>query len=260
MNIYLRNLRGLALLAVVALLTQTLSAARIVEESFAVLKTKTGTYTNATVTTKAKDYVFVLYDGGMANIKLNELMPDTLRELGYSVPDDPANATNHLAALASKAIPASLSKNLAPLEEKLQSRWLAERRKLDLSPTTIGVALAVTFVFYLFFCYCCHLICVKANRPASILVWLPGLQGIPLLKAANMSGWWFLAYFVPLLNIVVQVMWSLNIAKARSKSVWIAVCLLLPIVNLFGFLYLAFSSAGAKDDGPKYQSMSLQTA
>ena len=63
-----------------------------------------------------------------------------------------------------------------------------------------------------------------------------------MLRAAGMSGWWFLAYFVPLLNLVPLILWPLKIAKARGKSVWVGVLLLLPVINLFAFLYLAFSN------------------
>ena len=82
-----------------------------------------------------------------------------------------------------------------------------------------------------------------------------------MLKAASMSGWWILACFVPGLNLVVQIIWSLKIAQARGKSVWAGVRLLIPPINLFVFLYLAFSSA-VEDNTPaaKYRSMSLQTA
>ena len=77
-----------------------------------------------------------------------------------------------------------------------------------------------------------------------------------------MSGWWFLAYCVPVLNIVAHVLWSLKIAKARGKSVWIGVLLLLPVTSLFAFLYLAFSNGASEeeDEGSESKVMSLQTA
>jgi apolipoprotein N-acyltransferase len=105
------------------------------------------------------------------------------------------------------------------------------------------------------------LICRKAGHPAGLLVWLPALQIFPLLRAAGMSGWWFLAYFVPVLNVVPVILWPLKIAKARGKSVWVGVLLLLPATNLFAFLYLAFSDSAprADDESPEPKVMSLQT-
>jgi hypothetical protein len=64
---------------------------------------------------------------------------------------------------------------------------------------------------------------------------------VPLLRAAGMSGWWLVAWFVPGLNLVAMTLWSFKIVERRNKSpVW-AVLLLLPFTNLLAFLYLAFS-------------------
>jgi apolipoprotein N-acyltransferase len=106
------------------------------------------------------------------------------------------------------------------------------------------------------------LICRKAGNPPGILVWLPVLQSFPLLRAAGMSGWWFLAVFVPVLNLVPAILWPFKIAKARGKSVWVGVLLLLPVTNYFAFLYLAFSNGARVDEDEEAESkiMSLQAA
>ena len=54
---------------------------------------------------------------------------------------------------------------------------------------------------------------------------------------------------MPVLNLVPQILWSLKIAKARGKSVWVGVLLLLPVTNLFAFLYLAFSNGACGRGG-----------
>ena len=59
-----------------ALLMPPLGAAGATEETFNVLQIGTHRYTNVTVTTKAKDYIFILYAGGMASIKVAQLPPD----------------------------------------------------------------------------------------------------------------------------------------------------------------------------------------
>lgn len=132
-------------------------------------------------------------------------------------------------------------------------------------------ALAVPVVFYGFICLCFHLICKKAGAP-SALVWVPFVQFLPLLRAAKMSQWWFLLPLVPfalvaglpfvpwhlvtpqivgiwlcgfaacgLAMAVGQVIWCFKISSARGKSPLVGVCLLLPGLNIIGFLYLAFS-------------------
>jgi bacteriorhodopsin len=90
---------------------------------------------------------------------------------------------------------------------------------------------------------------------------------IPLYKAAGMSGAWFFALFVPVLNIVAQVIWSFRIVQARSKGPAISVMLLLPVLNVIAYLYLAFSEADVseKETSKKIQMggpqlMTLETA
>ena len=71
-----------------------------------------------------------------------------------------------------------------------------------IGPKLILAVLGVLLLLYLFHCYCCMLICRKTGKPPGVLVWLPVLQLFPLLRAAGMSAWWFLACFVPVLNLV----------------------------------------------------------
>src|SRR5258707_251791 len=88
-------------------------------------------------------------------------------------------------------------------------------------------------------------ICKKAGAQPGIMVWLPVLQLFPLLRAAQMPLWWFLLWFVPGVNLVAQVVWCIKIADARGKSPWVGVLLILPVTNIFTFLYLAFSGNAA---------------
>jgi hypothetical protein len=103
------------------------------------------------------------------------------------------------------------------------------------------------------------LICKKAGHTPGLLVWLPVFQLFPLLRAAGMSAWWFVAWLLPLLNIVAFILWSVKITKARGKSGWVAVFLILPLTSFLAILYLAFSNgARAGRDGEEPEVMSLQ--
>ena len=106
------------------------------------------------------------------------------------------------------------------------------------------------------------MICTKAGTAPGLMVWLPVFQVFPLLRAAGMSPLWFLAYFVPVLNILAQVMWSIKIAEARGKNVLVGIMLLVPLLNLLAFLYLAFSSGVEQEKKAerKVQIMTLETA
>ena len=244
-----------------------------IEETFDTLQIGTHTYKNVTVTTKAKDYVFVLYDGGMGNIKVSDLPRAAQQKLGYLPPDPKPNSTDtasnpgdatDLAAVAAGPPPkfdlrkpqpwlkykwARLRNGQAkPVVEALTQKAEALAPTLNkLGPSSLYPALGAVAFAYLFYCYCAMLICQKAQTQPGIFIWLPVLQLFPLLKAARMSGWWFLAFFIPIINIIAGIIWSVEIAKARGKSGMVGFLLLLPVLNVFAFMFLAFSGAPKKE-------------
>ena len=237
------------------------------EERFPVLQVGARMYTNVTVTTKAKSYVFIVHNGGMTSIKPSELPLEVQEELGYAIARSSKGATNTAAAWAKREIAKVNAPQVKELGKQLQEKWrrpfAAGHPVMGLAgPTLILAVLGIALLIYLFHCYCCMLICQKTSNPPGILVWVPVVQLLPLLRAAGMSGWWFLAYFVPVLNIVAQVLWCFNISKARGKSVWVGVLLLLPVTSLFAFLYLAFSNVvpADEDEEPEPKIMTLQAA
>jgi hypothetical protein len=237
--------------------------ANAVEEKFELLQIGTRTYTNVTVTTKAKDYIFILHSSGMASIKMAELPLELRQQLGYVVVDPAKSATNTTAVWAKR----EMAKLAVPQFKELGQKW-RERSAAGISVMGISgsklilAALGIALLCYLFYSYCCMLICQKTGTPPGVLVWLPVLQIYPLVRAAGMSGWWFLACCVPVLNIVAQVVWCIKIAKARGKSMWVGILLLLPVTNLFAFLYLAFSAGGPseEEEEPEPKIMTLQAA
>ena len=70
---------------IVSLLPQTASAT---EETFDTLQVGTHVFTNVTVTTKAKNYIFIHHSTGMENIKVADL-PDEIRDQLSYVPEIP---------------------------------------------------------------------------------------------------------------------------------------------------------------------------
>jgi hypothetical protein len=131
---------------------------------------------------------------------------------------------------------------------------------ITLTPNMVLAAACGLAFLYLFVSYCGRLICQKAGKPATALIWIPVAQLIPLLRAANMSPAWLLAFFVPVLNVVAQILWSFKIAKARGKSGLVGLFLVLPVTNLFAFLYLALSDGEAKQERRTVEIMTLEAA
>jgi hypothetical protein len=211
------------------------------DETFALVETKTGVYSNVTVTTKSEDYIVIQHSMGLASLKVTELSPEVQEELGYvtakSKLDLGSMTVTAKARSLMEAIPAT------QIEEAWNDYAPAGTPALKLDARFIGVVLGAMVIGYLFFCLCGSMICQKAGRPAGILMWIPIVQFIPLFRAANMSPLWLLGMFVPLLNIWTHILWSFRIAGARGKGWGTALLLILPTYPL-AFIYLAFAGTG----------------
>jgi len=217
------------------------------------LKTRTDVFTNVTVYSHSKTDFFIRHERGIANIKIANLDPETITLLTTGNAPSKASASAKPATVAKEnespsaeaaATVAGLSSKLAAQLRQQMMSSLAALKTLSavpVNPTVVGLVLGVLFVAYLFVCYCLKLICQKTGKEPGVLIWLPILQMFPLLRAAGMSGWWFVGFLIPLVNLITQIVWCFKIVQARGKSVWAAIGLLLPVTNLVALLYLAFS-------------------
>lgn len=234
------------------------------EETFDVLQVGTQVYTNVTVTTKSKSYVFILHSKGMTNVRVADLSPELQLKLGYTPPEDTKQKAT---AFAGKTVQKLETAQVKEIEEKVTQVWKEKSAAANLHLPVITTQLllaagGLVLGLYLFGCYCCMLVCQKAGTEPGILVFLPVLQGIPLLRAAGMSGWWLLGFFVPVLGFVVHVLWCVKMAEVRQKGWVLILSLILPVTNVFAFLYLAFSGSKpvekTKTRAPRL--MTLETA
>jgi hypothetical protein len=268
MKIYKRRLEGAARLlwlALAILLVWPVTMRAESEQSFPLLQVGTHVYTNVTVTTKAKTYIFILHQDGMNSVKVANLPPDVRQKLGYAMSEKPDVPTNAAAAWAKAEVAKLETPQLKEMRTRLAGTWRGGKLsgaafKQFASSTLVLSVLGALLLVYLFHCYCFKLICQKAGHPPGILVWLPVAQWFPLLRAAGMSAWWFVASLLPFLNIAAFVLWCVKIAKARGKSGWVAFFLILPLTSFPAILYLAFSDENAEKDGEEPQVMTLQTA
>ena len=253
--------------AVIGTLGQPQGAWATVEQTFDVLQIGTHTYRNVTVTTKNKDYVFFLHSAGMINVKVKELPPEVQVQLGYADPQVKPKA-NDPVLLAKQTVAKLETPQVKNIEQQLANKWRSEiaARNIHLPPITrdvIFIALGGLLALYLFHCVCCMMICHKVNQRPGILVWLPLLQIFPMLRAAGMSGWWFLAAFVPGLNLIAHILWCTKIVENRGKNGLLAFLLVLPVTNVFAFFYLAFSNGNpppTKKEQKRVEIMTLETA
>ena len=194
------------------------------------------TYSNVVVFSKSATHVSISHSRGMANIKAASLDTTTLRKLGFLAAEEPA--VTRFPALTSITEDARL--------QEMQERYRknVEDFMAQLDPTMGYKILALLGILYLFFCYCCWQICRKTSNRGGLFVWLPGFQMIPLLRAAGMSPWLFLALFLPLVNMIICIVWCFRICRVRQKSAVLGILLLLPVTNVLAFVYLALSGYG----------------
>src|SRR5580765_7463093 len=95
------------------------------EQTFALFKVGTRTYTNVTVTTKAKKYVFILHSAGMANFKVTDLSPELQQQLGYVVTEDQSGKSNgrRVADWTKKKVAALETPEIRAAERRVQETW-----------------------------------------------------------------------------------------------------------------------------------------
>jgi hypothetical protein len=204
------------------------------DEAIGLLQTSKARYTNVIVTDKDGTNIYIRHDGGVANIKIGDLPPDVQQSLGYATPDEVVSS--HASRI---------------LDRVGKSASFKMTRSIQLtSADIIGIAVG-TSVAYVIFCSCSLLLCRKIGNEPGLLIWIPILQIFPLLRAAGMSERWFIAFFVPVLNIVAWMGWCVNIAISRRKSLWWALLLILPVTNVVAFLYLALSNVDSPKGGSR---------
>ena len=247
---------GLLVLANLAIWPESSRAA--IEETFAVLQIGTRTYRNVTVTTKAKNYIFIMHSDGMTNFKITELPPELRSKLGYSDVPKEKTGSAALSAWTKQTATRMHFPQLKQIEQQWRAHAPAGLATIQFTPNLLLTVGGIVFFLYLLMSYCSMLICQKTGNEPGGMIWVPFLQLIPLLRAAGMSPAWVLAFLVPVLNIIAQIVWSFSIAKARGKGPGIGLLLLLPLTALFAYFYLAFSSGAAKKEQRVVEVMTLE--
>lgn len=234
---------------------------RAEEESFPVFKVGTRTYTNVTVTTKAKKYVFILHSTGMANIKVADLSPELQQQLGYVVPEEKntKGSGQRLADWTKKKMATLSTPQIRAAEMRVQETWQTQAASRIPNLQTLDrkrliMIAAIGLFIYLFFSYCNKMICEKAGKKPGILVWLPIAQVFPMFEAANMSPLWILLF------PIAPFVWSFKIATACGKNAFVGFLLLVPGISFFAYLYLAFSDGAEPKEKRVVEVMCLETA
>ena len=221
---------------------------------FDVLHYRTGVLTNVTVFTITKTDICVSHSRGLTSIKISDLDMETLQRLGLANsvknPDgiirayaasDPAKAGQTKTTDSGKTTITVSNPNEMAARALNPLIGALKHEASSVPAALLAVTLGIMAVFYLFMCYCFKLIVQKTGTDPGFLIWVPVLQWLPLFQAAGMSGLWVLGFFVPILNLVTYVMWSIKIVQMREKSGLWTFLLIVPLTNFVALLYLAFS-------------------
>src|SRR5258708_34754588 len=185
------------------------------EETFDVIQIGTRTYQNVTVTTKAKNYVFILHSTGMTNVKVADLPPELREKLGYNAVADGAKRKTASASAWAKKTMASIQ---VPQIKQLELMWSKQGpsslTRASLNSSQVMLLLGGAALLYVLLSCCYSLICKNSGKPAGAMIWIPVVQLIPLLRAAGMSGLWFVRVLLPVVNLLCWVICCFKIAQA----------------------------------------------
>jgi len=208
-----------------------------------VLKSGTDVFTNVTVYGQTTTDLFIKHSRGYGNVKISSLDNLTLRllKLGGETPVEKATGAVSVKAASAAATMKAKLESSTDVRVPSQAEVLDSLSQFRPSPNLIAIGLLA----YLLYCAGLKLICQNAGSKAGPMIWFPVLQMFPLLRAAKMSGWWFVAFLIPLIGVVAHIVWCVKICKACGKSALVMVLLILPGTNVLAFLYLALSKGNA---------------
>lgn len=103
------------------------------------------------------------------------------------------------------------------------------------------VLLFLVFVLAFLFCYPVFLIAKKTGTPYPYFAFIPILNLYLLCKIAGRPAWWVIMYILPFLNLIIDIIVWVDIAKVRQKPMWLGILSVVPILNLCMIWYVALS-------------------
>jgi hypothetical protein len=201
------------------------------------------TFSNVTITSQTATHISFNHAGGFASVKLSMLPPDEQCKIGYTPPPPPKSLLDHTkdftSYLSTTVAQWRNNPHMQALDQEIRSevnRVWTQNDKVILYSVCGGIA-----CIYILFSLAAVKICRKTTVRPGLWVWLPGFEWISLLKAAGMSPWNFIWLLIPPINLIVMMVWCFKICHTRHKNPLLGFLLLIPVINIFIYFYLAFS-------------------
>lgn len=115
-------------------------------------------------------------------------------------------------------------------------------------PIAFGVGfvlflLLFVVVIYVYYAVVFQRMARKLNIADDWFAWIPILNLVLLLRIANRPIWWILLLFIPLVQIIINIIIWMDVSKGMGKPEWWGVLMIFPGVNLVVMGYLAFSDS-----------------
>lgn len=120
---------------------------------------------------------------------------------------------------------------------------LAQSDSLNPIATILGSALYLFLMLGLYVTQAVALMTIanKTGTPNAWFAWVPILNIILMLQIAELELWYIVLCFIPCVNLAVYIYIWWKVAERRGKPGPIALAMLIPVVNFFVPLYIAFS-------------------
>ena len=103
------------------------------------------------------------------------------------------------------------------------------------------IPLIIGLGIYAYMAVCLQTIAKKTNAENDWFAWIPIANIYLMCMIAHKEWWWLLLCLIPYVNIIFFIILWMDIAEARGKQKWLAILMLIPIVNFVIPGYLAFS-------------------
>jgi hypothetical protein len=120
-------------------------------------------------------------------------------------------------------------------------------------PISAGTLAIIVIAFWLIGGFIMMKVAQNAGAENTWMAFIPILNVILMCHAGGKSGWWFLLFCIPIVNIIAAFIIWIGIAENCGRPGWWgAVICIVPIVNLILLLILAFGTPPQRASYPAY--------
>lgn len=132
------------------------------------------------------------------------------------------------------------------IQERIQRKGTFIKERLYAIPLKIRRAimiLGIGSLTFLYFVVCLPLMVIarKLRIKYAWLIWIPIVQVFYFVHMAKRPVWLTVFLFIPILNIILLLLFFMNILNLLKKPRWLILFLIIPGINIFTLWYLAIS-------------------